>query len=103
MIPYRLLRKDAAAFTTELVVGELVTNAIRHGSGPFGLRMIGDRQMLICEVSDGSATAPHLRYARSSDRGGRGPFLIAELTDRRRTRFGDIGKTIRAEQDLAAA
>ncbi|MEV7321920.1 PAS domain-containing protein [Streptomyces sp. NPDC093970] len=94
---------DAAAFTTELVVSELVTNAIRYGRGPFGLRMIRDRQVLICEVSDGSATAPHLRYARSSDEGGRGLFLIAELTDRWGTRFGTDGKTIWAEQDLAAA
>ncbi|MFJ6706452.1 MULTISPECIES: PAS domain-containing protein [unclassified Streptomyces] len=94
---------DAAVFTTELVVSELVTNAIRYASGPFGLRMIRDHHVLICEVSDTSATAPHLRYARSSDEGGRGLFLIAELTDRWGTRFGDAGKTIWAEQDLLAA
>ncbi|GHE52617.1 hypothetical protein GCM10014715_01690 [Streptomyces spiralis] len=49
-------------FTTELIVSELVTDAIRHGAGPVGLRLILDRG-LICEVSDGSSTAPHLRYA----------------------------------------
>ncbi|MEU2619481.1 PAS domain-containing protein [Streptomyces sp. NPDC007157] len=99
----RIWGLDAAAFTTELVVSELVTNAIRYASGPFGLRMIRDHRVLICEVSDTSATAPHLRYARSSDEGGRGLFLIAELTDRWGTRFGDNGKTIWAEQDLVAA
>ncbi|MFF7235201.1 hypothetical protein [Streptomyces collinus] len=37
-------------FPTELIVGELVTNAAR-GGGPVGLRLIRD-QRLICEVSD---------------------------------------------------
>ncbi|MGW2964564.1 SpoIIE family protein phosphatase [Streptomyces sp. NPDC001220] len=94
---------ENAVFTTELVVSELVTNAIRYASGPFGLRLIRDHHVLICEVSDTSATAPHLRYARSSDEGGRGLFLIAELTDRWGTRFGSDGKTIWTEQDLEAA
>ncbi|MER6160265.1 hypothetical protein ABT147_32710 [Streptomyces sp. NPDC001868] len=38
-------------FTTELIVSELVTNAIRYGGAPVGLRLIRD-QRLICEVSD---------------------------------------------------
>ncbi len=48
---------DELAFTTELVVSELVTNAIRHASGPVALRLIRDRG-LICEVTDGSGTSP---------------------------------------------
>lgn len=48
---------DELAFTTELVVSELVTNAIRYASGPIRLRLIRDRT-LICEVSDGSSTSP---------------------------------------------
>ncbi|MFI9542817.1 PAS domain-containing protein [Streptomyces sp. NPDC052016] len=91
---------EAAAFVTELVVSELVTNAIRYANGPISLRVIRDHHALICEVSDTSATAPHLRYARSSDEGGRGLFLIAELTQRWGTRFSDNGKTIWTEQDL---
>ncbi|MGW3985329.1 SpoIIE family protein phosphatase, partial [Streptomyces mirabilis] len=39
------------SFTTELVVSELVTNAIRYGGGPIQLRLIRDAS-LICEVSD---------------------------------------------------
>ncbi|MBJ7004963.1 hypothetical protein ACFYMX_15895 [Streptomyces griseofuscus] len=38
-------------FPTELIVGELVTNAARGGGAPVGLRLIRD-QRLICEVSD---------------------------------------------------
>ncbi|TWD17612.1 PAS domain S-box-containing protein [Streptomyces sp. T12] len=91
---------EAAAFVTELVVSELVTNAIRYADGPINLRVIHDHQALICEVSDRSTTAPHLRYARSSDEGGRGLFLIAELTQRWGTRFSNNGKTIWTEQEL---
>ncbi|MBD2830894.1 SpoIIE family protein phosphatase [Streptomyces pratensis] len=46
----------------ELVVSELVTNAIRYGGDPIRLRLIRDTA-LICEVFDGSSTAPHLRRA----------------------------------------
>ncbi|MFF4653791.1 PAS domain-containing protein [Streptomyces sp. NPDC001380] len=91
---------EEAAFVTELVVSELVTNAVRYADGPIGLRLIRDHRALTCEVSDKSSTAPHLRYARSSDEGGRGLFLVAELTQRWGTRFSDSGKTIWTEQDL---
>ncbi|MEU0387157.1 SpoIIE family protein phosphatase [Streptomyces chartreusis] len=88
-----------AAFVTELVVSELVTNAIRHAGPPIQLRLIHD-DTLICEVSDGGNTAPHLRRARSYDEGGRGLLLVAQLTARWGTRQGATGKTIWAEQAL---
>ncbi|MFI0448921.1 SpoIIE family protein phosphatase [Actinomadura sp. 6N118] len=87
---------DDSAFVTELIVSELVTNAIRHAEGPIQLRLIRDRT-LICEVSDGSATAPHLRQARAFDEGGRGLLLVAQLTQRWGTRQTPHGKTIWAE------
>lgn len=59
---------EEASFVTELVVGELVTNAIRYGEPPIRLRLIRDTS-LICEVSDASHTAP-LRRARAFDEGG---------------------------------
>jgi anti-sigma regulatory factor (Ser/Thr protein kinase) len=86
-------------FTTELVVSELVTNAIRYASGPIQLRLIRDAT-LICEVSDTSSTAPHLRRARTFDEGGRGLLLVAALTQRWGTRQTEAGKTIWAEQAL---
>jgi PAS domain S-box-containing protein len=88
-----------AAFTTELVVSELVTNAIRHARSPIQLRLIRDRT-LICEVSDGSSTAPHLRRARALDEGGRGLLLVSQVTQRWGTRQTPLGKTIWAEQAL---
>ncbi|MGA5200456.1 SpoIIE family protein phosphatase [Streptomyces variegatus] len=88
-----------AAFVTELIVSELVTNAIRYGEPPIRLRLIHDRN-LICEVSDASGTAPHLRRARTFDEGGRGLLLVAQLTAAWGTRQTSQGKTIWAEQIL---
>ncbi|MFE4650904.1 SpoIIE family protein phosphatase [Streptomyces sp. NPDC056707] len=87
------------AYVAELVVSELVTNAIRYGKPPLRLRLIHD-QNLICEVSDGNSTAPHLRRARSDDEGGRGLFLVAQLTDHWGTRYAARGKIIWAELSL---
>ncbi|MFJ8059335.1 SpoIIE family protein phosphatase [Streptomyces sp. NPDC096142] len=90
---------DEEAFVTELVVSELVTNAIRYGEPPIQLRLIRDRA-LICEVSDASSTSPHLRRAHAYDEGGRGLLLVAQLTQRWGSRQTGSGKTIWAEQPL---
>ncbi len=87
------------AFTTELLVGELVTNAIVHAQPPIQLRMILDTT-LSCEVSDTSSTAPHLRRAGRYDEDGRGLLLVAQLADRWGTRHTRTGKTIWAQQPL---
>ncbi|GAT81803.1 protein phosphatase [Streptomyces sp. F-3] len=90
---------DELAFTTELVASELVTNALRHATGPVRLRLLWDRA-LVCEVSDGSSTSPRLRRARSEDEGGRGLFLVSQLTERWGTRYTADGKVIWVEQPL---
>jgi PAS domain S-box-containing protein len=90
-----------AEFATELIVSELVTNALRYGGAPIELRLIRD-STLICEVSDGSNTAPHLRRARVFDEGGRGLLLVAQLAERWGSRQTATGKTIWAEQPLPA-
>ncbi|MFE3645757.1 SpoIIE family protein phosphatase [Streptomyces sp. NPDC059169] len=87
------------SFVTELVVSELVTNAIRYAHTPIQLRLIWERT-LICEVSDASNSAPHMRRARLSDEGGRGLLLVAQLTQRWGTRQTRDGKTIWCEQFL---
>jgi serine phosphatase RsbU (regulator of sigma subunit)/PAS domain-containing protein len=86
-------------FTTELLVSELVTNAIRHAQPPIQLRMILDT-VLSCEVSDASVTAPHHRRADRYDEGGRGLMLVARLAARWGTRYTANGKTIWAQQSL---
>ncbi|MEE4597181.1 SpoIIE family protein phosphatase [Streptomyces sp. DSM 41524] len=87
---------DDAVFTAELIVSELVTNAIRYARAPIELRLIHDDN-LIYEVSDASTTSPHLRRARTFDEGGRGLFLVAQVSQRWGTRQTSAGKTIWAE------
>ncbi|MEW1817747.1 ATP-binding SpoIIE family protein phosphatase [Streptomyces diastaticus] len=87
------------SYATELILSELITNAVRYGAEPIRVRMLYDRT-LICEVFDASSTAPHLRRAATTDEGGRGLFLVAQLTERWGTRYFARGKVIWAEQPL---
>lgn len=90
---------EEIAFTTELILSELITNAIRYGTEPIRVRLLYDRS-LICEVSDGSSTSPHLRRAEATDEGGRGLFLVAQFAERWGTRYTARGKIIWSEQAL---
>ncbi|MER6333944.1 SpoIIE family protein phosphatase [Streptomyces sp. NPDC001034] len=83
-------------YTAELILSELITNAVRYGSPPIRVRLLRDRG-LICEVADGSSTAPHPRRAAATDEGGRGLFLVAQLATRWGTRYTARGKVIWAE------
>ncbi|MFF4789150.1 SpoIIE family protein phosphatase [Streptomyces sp. NPDC001276] len=86
-----------AAFITELMLSELATNAIRYGAPPIHLRLLRETN-LVMEISDGSSTTPHLRYAAATDEGGRGIFLVAQFAERWGTRFTPTGKIVWAEQ-----
>jgi serine phosphatase RsbU (regulator of sigma subunit)/PAS domain-containing protein/anti-sigma regulatory factor (Ser/Thr protein kinase) len=90
---------EETGFATELIVSELVTNALRYGLPPVRVRLLHGR-CLICEVSDGSGTSPRLRRAATTDEGGRGLFLVAQFAQRWGTRYTTRGKVIWAEQLL---
>ncbi|MEU6234352.1 SpoIIE family protein phosphatase [Kitasatospora sp. NPDC047058] len=90
---------EELVFTTELVLSELVTNAIRYAGGPVEVRLVR-AERLTCEVSDPSATQPRMRRAHLTDEGGRGLYLVAQLTNRWGSRYTRHGKTIWAEQEL---
>ncbi|MFD7500831.1 SpoIIE family protein phosphatase [Streptomyces sp. NPDC059850] len=93
--------REELSFVTELLLSELVTNALRHGSGPIRVRLLHGRT-LICEVSDTSSTSPHLRRAAITDEDGRGLFLVAQLALAWGTRHTPDGKVIWAECPLDA-
>ncbi|MGW5276245.1 SpoIIE family protein phosphatase [Streptomyces sp. NPDC004044] len=88
---------DDLLFSTELIVSELVTNAMRYGRAPAELRLIR-HDVLVCEVIDSSSSQPRLRRARTTDEGGRGLFLVAQLGARWGCRHGQNRKTIWSEQ-----
>ncbi|MGW9025759.1 ATP-binding SpoIIE family protein phosphatase [Streptomyces sp. NPDC055722] len=87
---------------TQLIVSELVTNAVHHSTGPIGLRLI-HHQALTCEVFDTDANSPRLSHARAIDENGRGLFLVSQLSRRWGARPESGGKVIWAEQDLDSA
>ncbi|MEU9143736.1 SpoIIE family protein phosphatase [Streptomyces sp. NPDC048349] len=93
---------DELAFSTELIVSELVTNAIRHAGGPVRLRLIR-ADTLTCEVTDSSNTQPRMRRARNSEEGGRGLYIVAQLSHRWGSRYTLGGKTVWSEQNLPPA
>ncbi|MFI1675522.1 SpoIIE family protein phosphatase [Streptomyces sp. NPDC020607] len=93
---------EELSFATELVVSELVTNAVRYGGGPIQVRLIRDRTLL-CEVADTGHTSPHLRHSTEEDEGGRGLFIVAQLVQRWGTRYTRSGKTIWTEQAFPAS
>ncbi|MFD8932916.1 SpoIIE family protein phosphatase [Streptomyces mirabilis] len=85
--------------TVELIVSELVTNAISYGGGPICLRLI-QHQVLTCEVSDSNTSHPRPRQPHIIDEQGRGLFLVAQLSRRWGSRSATDGKVVWAEQDL---
>ncbi|MGW1886780.1 SpoIIE family protein phosphatase [Streptomyces sp. NPDC001970] len=88
--------------STKLIVSELVTNAVRHGTGPIDLRLTR-HQVLTVEVSDTDAFSPRPRNAGTSDENGRGLLLVSQLSRRWGTRPTPGGKVVWAEADLAHA
>ncbi|GHF60628.1 hypothetical protein GCM10010218_47600 [Streptomyces mashuensis] len=79
--------------TTELLVSELVTNALRYGEGEIRLRLLLDRT-LVCEVWDGGHVQPRRRRARDTDEGGRGLQLVGLLSAAWGSRRTPHGKTV---------
>ncbi|MER6565458.1 SpoIIE family protein phosphatase [Streptomyces sp. NPDC001093] len=98
---------EQVVFTAELILSELITNAVRYGAEPIAVRLLRTEPVsgpaagaLIFEVADGSSTSPRLRRAKATDEGGRGLFLVAQFAERWGTRYTPTGKVIWAEQSL---
>ncbi|UUU26035.1 SpoIIE family protein phosphatase [Streptomyces sp. DSM 40750] len=91
---------DALTDTTTLLVGELVTNAIRHARGRrIELRLVrGDT--LQCEVYDDDPTLPTLLSAAPTDEFGRGLRVLTTLAREWGTSRTGAGKTVWFELTL---
>ncbi|MFS8198553.1 SpoIIE family protein phosphatase [Streptomyces sp. CWNU-52B] len=85
--------------TAELLVSELVTNALRYGEGEIRLRLLLDRT-LVCEVWDAGLVQPRRRRARDTDEGGRGLQLVGLLSAAWGSRRTPRGKTVWFELPL---
>ncbi|WP_328719620.1 ATP-binding protein [Streptomyces sp. NBC_00247] len=99
---------------TVLLVSELVTNSLRHATGPIGVRLVRpgdtppdapdpapDDHGLLVEVSDPLPDLPTRRSAGPDDEGGRGLQLVACSAHRWGTRKGKTGKTVWFELPLS--
>ncbi|WP_327680659.1 SpoIIE family protein phosphatase [Streptomyces sp. NBC_00467] len=90
---------EALVDTVELLVSELVTNALRYGEGEIRLRLLRDRT-LVCEVWDAGLVQPRRRRARDTDEGGRGLQLVGLLSAAWGSRRTPRGKTVWFELPL---
>ncbi|MYQ75927.1 ATP-binding protein [Streptomyces sp. SID4923] len=97
-----VLAMPDAVDTVELVVSELVTNAVRYaGHQPIGVRAQLSGGVVRVEVSDASRAAPKPALPDKDSEGGRGLFLVGVLADRFGTTPTDSGKCCWAEIDAA--
>ncbi|POX56326.1 serine/threonine protein phosphatase [Streptomyces sp. Ru71] len=87
------------ADVTELVVSELVGNALRYGRGPGRLRLMRAERLCV-EVSDTGPDLPQIQHAPLSAEGGRGLQLINAVCRRWGSCRTPTGKIVWAEQDL---
>ncbi|MDJ0342725.1 SpoIIE family protein phosphatase [Streptomyces sp. H10-C2] len=66
---------------TELLVSEIVTNAVRYAERPITLRLLRT-DVLRCEVGDDAPLLPQMRHAQPQDEGGRGLYLVSRMAQR---------------------
>ena len=87
----------------QLIVSELVCNAVRHTGTDIDL-IIRERDTgLRLEVSDGCTEQVQPRIATFLDEGGRGLQLVDALASQHGVRLRPGGKTVWAELDTPAA
>ncbi|MFD7772252.1 SpoIIE family protein phosphatase [Streptomyces sp. NPDC059787] len=67
--------------SVELLVSEVVTNAVRYATRPVTLRLLRT-DVLRCEVVDDVPQLPRMRQARATDEDGRGLYLVNRLARR---------------------
>jgi serine phosphatase RsbU (regulator of sigma subunit)/anti-sigma regulatory factor (Ser/Thr protein kinase) len=84
---------DDQVDAAELLVSEIVTNAVRYAERPVTLRLLRT-DVLRCEVGDDAPLLPRMRHAAPEEEGGRGLYLVNRMAQRwGATRLG-AGKVV---------
>ncbi|MFJ4693291.1 SpoIIE family protein phosphatase [Streptomyces sp. NPDC088766] len=86
--------RDDTRDNVSLLVSELVTNAVRHATGPITVRLIRAGHGLLCEVGDTGNGRPRLSLGGLLDEGGRGLHIVHRLTTRWGVRWTETGKVV---------
>ncbi len=84
----------ALADTAELLISELIANALQHAAPPLYLTVSSVGDQVRCAVSDGSRTPPAPLHASPSWEHGRGLELIDRLAQRWGSDPTPWGKTV---------
>ncbi|MQY12554.1 hypothetical protein SRB5_26890 [Streptomyces sp. RB5] len=93
-----------ASDTVELLVGEVVANAVRHGAGErVGLRLVRSGRSLQVEVTDDEPGTPVLLAAGAQDEFGRGMRIVSRLASAWGAARTARGKSVWFEQALPRA
>jgi serine phosphatase RsbU (regulator of sigma subunit) len=105
--PYRARRLVAATLagwgltgqtdTMELLVTELVTNAIRYATRPITVRLLRTETSLLCEVTDDDHNPPVLCEPTAGNESGRGIYLVSRFARRWGTSLSPTGKSVWCE------
>ncbi|MFG2648642.1 SpoIIE family protein phosphatase [Streptomyces sp. NPDC048436] len=91
----RVWSRESLTETAELLVSELVTNAVRHsGGGRVEFRLVRSGPTLMCEVEDDDPTLPTLMSAGPGDEFGRGLRIVSALAKEWGTSRTTSGKTV---------
>ncbi|MFJ4850333.1 ATP-binding protein [Streptomyces sp. NPDC088733] len=85
---------DDVADTAELLVSELVGNALRHARAPLALNCVLLGDTICCAVIDGSPDLPQVVGAGSEDESGRGLTLVELLAARWGSDTNQTGKAV---------
>ncbi len=88
---------------TELLVSELVTNAIKYANGEIMLRLVLESDRLTCEVHDSSPALPRVLQVDKDAENGRGLHVVSQLAARWGARRTHSGKVVWCEQTVPEA
>lgn len=87
------LDDEDACYDAQLVLTELVTNAVRHGGRWVRLHLRLEAARLVLTVSDGSAVLPEVRD-RAADESGRGMTIVSAVASEWGVRDREDGKAV---------